>query len=240
VGTDEAEGKPFLLCEYNKDGDSYRSPWSNQYYPPIDMSEVGEDYQPMYPTSELLSMELKANDAFQRYAKLYYDNNYLTSVYFFDTDTKGFGCCWLVKKQQSENAGIQEGVWDAIHLATVIIDEKQKVKYRVISTVFLFLKISNEQQGAVDMGGHINKVKEELIQIDSAKTDLEQFHIRNIGKMIEQNEAEIRQEMQGIYLNKSKQIINTGRLREEYMTKDEKSGFQKELFEMIKKKSAAE
>ena len=76
-------------------------------------------------------------------------------------------------------------MWDAIHMATVIIDEKQKVKYRVVSTVFLFLKINNEQQGVVDMGGHINKVKDELIQIDSAKTDIEQFHIRNIGKFIE-------------------------------------------------------
>ena len=101
IGTDEDEGKPFLLCEYNKYMDSYRSPWSNQYYPAIDMSQVGEDYQPMYPTSELLSMEMKANEVFQRYAKLYYDNSYLTSVYFFDTDIKGFGSCWLVKKCKS-------------------------------------------------------------------------------------------------------------------------------------------
>ena len=43
--------------------------------------------------------------------------------------------------------------------------------------------------------------------------------------------------MHGVYLNKSKQIINTGRLREEYMTKEEKSSFQQELFEMIKAKS---
>ena len=75
-------------------------------------------------------------------------------------------------------------MWDAIHLTTVIIDDKQKVKYRVISTVFLFLKIDNDKQGKVDMGGHINKVKEDTIQIDP-KIDIEQFHIRNIGKLIE-------------------------------------------------------
>lgn len=97
VGQDEKEGKPFLLCEYNKDGDSYRSPWTNQYFPPLDLAG-DEDYQPMYPTAELLSMEQKANEVLQRYAKLYYDSNYLTSVYFFDTDIKGFGCCWLIKK----------------------------------------------------------------------------------------------------------------------------------------------
>ena len=55
------------------------------------------------------------------------------------------------------------------------------------------------------------------------------FHLANIGRLIEDNETEIRSEMDGIYINKTKQIINTGRLREEYMTKDEKMNFQAEL-----------
>ena len=55
------------------------------------------------------------------------------------------------------------------------------------------------------------------------------FHLANIGRLIEDNENEIRSEMDGIYINKTKQIINTGRLREEYMTKDEKMNFQNEL-----------
>ena len=28
--------KGFLMCDYNRDGDSYRSPWSNEYYPALD------------------------------------------------------------------------------------------------------------------------------------------------------------------------------------------------------------
>jgi len=32
---DETVDKDFLLCDYNRDGDSYRSPHSNQYYPTI-------------------------------------------------------------------------------------------------------------------------------------------------------------------------------------------------------------
>jgi hypothetical protein len=53
----------------------------------------------------------------------------------------------------------------------------------------------------------------------------DEFHIANIGRVIEANETEIRTEMDGIYINKTKQIINTGRLREEYMTKEEKENF---------------
>lgn len=55
--------------------------------------------------------------------------------------------------------------------------------------------------------------------------DIQQFHIRNIGKLIEMNEGDIRSEMHGIYINKTKQIINTGRLRDEYMTAKEKGDF---------------
>ena len=55
------------------------------------------------------------------------------------------------------------------------------------------------------------------------------FHISNIGRLIDANETEIRSEMDGIYINKTKQIINTGRLKDEYMTKDEKESFQNEL-----------
>jgi len=41
---DDKENKEFLKCEYNKDNESYRSPWSNQYYPPIVLQEGEEDY----------------------------------------------------------------------------------------------------------------------------------------------------------------------------------------------------
>ena len=53
-------------------GDSYRSPWTNQYYPAL---EAGSD-DAFYPSSDLLEMEQSANAVFQRYAKLYYDNNF--------------------------------------------------------------------------------------------------------------------------------------------------------------------
>lgn len=45
-------------------------------------------------------MEQRANEVFARYANQYYDSNYQTSVYFFDTDDNGFGSCWLIKKSK--------------------------------------------------------------------------------------------------------------------------------------------
>lgn len=76
--------------------------------------------------------------------------------------------------------------------------------------------------------------KDETYNIDAKSGD--DFHIGNIGRLIEANETEIRTEMDGIYINKTKQIVNTGRLREEYMTKDEKLNFQRELQEAMSNK----
>lgn len=73
--------------------------------------------------------------------------------------------------------------------------------------------------------------KEETYNLDVKSGD--DFHIGNIGRLIEANETEIRTEMDGIYINKTKQIVNTGRLKEEYMTVDEKLNFQRELQEAM-------
>ena len=75
------------------------------------------------------------------------------------------------------------------------------------------MQIENEAQGKIDLAGHVSKVKEEFVQPDAnMDKDMTQFHIRNIGRMIEDNEKDIRNEVQGIYITKSKQIIHTARL----------------------------
>ena len=89
--TDTTSGRKFLKHEYNRDGDSYRSPWTNTYFPASDESTF-------YPSDQLLRIEQRANEVFATYVKLYYD--YATSsVYFNDTDGQGFNACFLVKKE---------------------------------------------------------------------------------------------------------------------------------------------
>lgn len=63
-------------------------------------TDPGDEDEIIYPSQDLLEMEKTSNDIFFRYAKLYYDENFHTSVYFFDTDDNGFGSCWLVKKSK--------------------------------------------------------------------------------------------------------------------------------------------
>ena len=61
VDTCEKTGKPFLLCDYSRDGDSYRSPWSNEYQP---LLEDG-----VKPSDRMRALEVKANDLFAEYFK---------------------------------------------------------------------------------------------------------------------------------------------------------------------------
>lgn len=82
---------------------------------------------------------------------------------------------------------------------------------------------SNPNFGNLELAGNLSKTKEETYALDAKAGD--EFHIGKIGGLIEENETLIRTEMDSIYINKTKQIINTGRLKEEYMTKDEKLNF---------------
>jgi len=95
VEIDTTNGREFLKCEYNRDGEAYRSPWSNRYFP-----QEGASADAIYPSSDLLQLEQKFNEVFSRYVHHYFDmNNTITSAYLFDTNHAGFGGSFLVKKE---------------------------------------------------------------------------------------------------------------------------------------------
>merc|ERR1711966_10427 len=76
---DPDNGKQFLLCDYNRDGDSYRSPWSNKY--------VGPDMEDgLQPSEQLRQLEVLLNDVFALYVEQYYGKAALSSVYCWDLD----------------------------------------------------------------------------------------------------------------------------------------------------------
>ena len=98
---DASNKKAYLLCDYNRDGDSHRSPWSNTYEPALS----DEGFKPSAPLREL---EVAANELLEVYCGLYYGggsahsgDTVASSAYFWQLDDVGpaaFGSCWLVKK----------------------------------------------------------------------------------------------------------------------------------------------
>src|SRR5258707_13636484 len=60
-----------------------RSPWSNEYDPPLDDGAV--------PSSKMRKLEIQANEAFDTYRELYYEGG-VSSVYLWDPeDPSGVG-----------------------------------------------------------------------------------------------------------------------------------------------------
>lgn len=49
LGTDPDNGNQYILSEFNRDGDSYRSFWSNKYVPPLENA--------IYPSQHMRELE---------------------------------------------------------------------------------------------------------------------------------------------------------------------------------------
>lgn len=60
-------GRDYLLCDYNRDGDSWRSPWSNEFEPAF---EEGRDGDGTKPGDRVRGLEIKMGEAIDVYREL--------------------------------------------------------------------------------------------------------------------------------------------------------------------------
>ncbi|UXI15665.1 centromere protein [Sarcoptes scabiei] len=193
IARDKQTGREYLLCDYNRDGDSYRSPWSNQYDPPLDDGNV--------PSEKLRQLEVDANYAFDLYREMYFEGG-VSSVYFWDLDS-GFAGVILIKKAGDGSKKIK-GCWDSIHV--VEVQEKsngRNAHYKLTTTVMLWLQTNKQSSGTMNLGGSL------IRQIEGDNPVTESFsHIINIGKMVEDMENKIRSTLNEIYFGKTNNILN--------------------------------
>lgn len=207
VQKDPKTGKNFIQCDYNRDGDSFRSPWSNEYYPPIQ----GAVFK---PSAELRKIEEQANNLFDVYRHLYFEGGY-SSVYCWDLSKKDFAACFVIKKdvnpEDPKFEGMQ-GTWNSIHVFSVTgVDYNEPVKYKLTSTVMVSLVVSKPSLGTIDLSGSVSslKTKEE-------KFDPKDGHLPTMGRMLEEVEKNLRNQVEGIYMQKTKEIVNGIRLSDPY------------------------
>ena len=89
---------------------------------------------------------------------------------------------------------MKEGTWDSIHCITVDLERQQegKARYRVTTTVFLKMISSRPSSyGNLEIAGNLIRTRDETFPID-IKHFGDEFHIGNIGRLVEANETEIR------------------------------------------------
>lgn len=136
------------MCDYNRDGDSHRSPWSNKYFPSIDDGFL--------PSARLRAMEVEANELFDAYRELYYEGG-TSSVYLWDLDG-GFAGCFLVKKKVTGDRFVNKGSWDSINVVEVTEEGGgSKATYKLTSTVMLHMEVDKEVVGKTSLSGSLNR-----------------------------------------------------------------------------------
>jgi len=193
IATCKQTGKDYLLCDYNRDGDSYRSPWSNQYDPPIEDGAV--------PSEKLREMEVNANGVFDVYRSMYYEGG-VSSCYMWDLD-EGFAAVVLIKKTtDTKKKDSLVGTWDSIHVIEVT-EKGKKAKYKLTSTIMLSMTTTNAQLGEFSLAGSLTRQAESDGDLDASNT-----HISNMGRMIEDMEFKLRNALDQIYFGKTKDIAN--------------------------------
>ena len=204
--TDPETGRKYLRCDYNRDGDSYRSPWSNKYHPPIEDGFL--------PSEELRPTEIEANELFDAYRELYYEGG-TSSVYLWDLDD-GFAGCFLVKK--AVTTGAIKGTWDAIHVVEAHEDaaDATKATYKLTTTVMLGMDVTGNKFGACDLAGSLTRQAEKEDTLGAGRS-----HISNIGRMIEAMEGDMRSNLNELYLAKTREIVSNIRGNEGPKLSDE-------------------
>jgi len=223
IARDKIVGKDYLLCDYNRDGDSYRSPWTNSYDPPLEDGAM--------PSERLRKLEVDANAAFDQYREMYFEGG-VSSVYLWDLD-HGFAGVILIKKAGDGSQKIK-GCWDSIHV--VEVQEKssgRNAHYKLTSTAMLWLQTKKPGSGTMNLGGSLTR----QVEMDASVSDVNP-HIANIGKMVEDMENKIRSTLNEIYFGKTKDIVNGLRSVQAIPDQKQQAALCSELTNALKKRQA--
>ncbi|KAK0480122.1 F-actin-capping protein subunit beta [Armillaria novae-zelandiae] len=237
--TDRSTGREYLACDYNRDGESHRSPWSNEYDPPLEDGTV--------PTPKLRKLEISANEAFDTYREMYYEGG-VSSVYLWDLDDGGFAGVVLLKKVMTATSPHEpSGSWDSIHVFEAA-ERGRQAHYKLTSTVMLQLVTRNgsdsedaqkkdskdtdgwNRDGEVNLSGSMTRQTEQDMALHDPSS-----HITNTGRMIEDMEIKMRNLLQEVYFGKTRDIVYDLRSVDDLEKARKQRELQKELVGFIKR-----
>ena len=206
--------REYLLCDYNRDGNSYRSPWSNEYDPPLD--EAADRWK---PSERLRKLEVVANEAFATYRTLYYEGG-VSSVYVWDdvpaedeNVDERFMAAVLIKKESEGAEILRSGAWDAMHVFEVSVnkntdstDQPPSATYNLTTTITLHMDTVIDKLDNFLLAGHVTRQSRQSATLLTSDTIEE--HIPIMGRMVEEMESRMRSSLQEIYFGKIHDVVN--------------------------------
>lgn len=152
-------------------------------------------------------MEESLNAAVDVYRELYYEGG-ISSAYLWALD-EGFAGVVLVKKAAGAGGGGASGGWDSIHVLEVTeASTKRSAHYKLTSTVILDLGLKNEAVGGLELAGNLTRQTEQEMALQGLReAEVEQGHVVNIGRMVEDMETRMRNLLQEVYFGKAKDVV---------------------------------
>mmetsp|Transcript_11920 Transcript_11920/g.14836 ORF Transcript_11920/g.14836 Transcript_11920/m.14836 type:complete len:174 (+) Transcript_11920:203-724(+) len=144
---------------------------------------------------------------------MYYEGG-ISSAYLWDQEESGsFAGCFLIKKEVSEpQRHVSAGSWDSIHIVEAIPKDasvgesgKGEYTYKLTTTVMLSMTTDKESSGSVNLSGSLTRQgRDRTVTVSS---DME--HVTQIGEMIEDMERNIRQQLDSLYIQKTREVVNS-------------------------------
>mmetsp|Transcript_107094 Transcript_107094/g.308115 ORF Transcript_107094/g.308115 Transcript_107094/m.308115 type:complete len:295 (+) Transcript_107094:110-994(+) len=199
----------FIACEYNCDGGTHRSPWSNRYIP---APEGGEGEEGLFrPSERLRRLEETFNEVFDAFKTSYYDGG-VSSVYIWDLD-EGFAGAFLIRKELPPASAyekfVERGVWESVHLVEVreSASTTNVSEYKLSSTVRLHLDSSEPGRSENELGAMVTRQAEHRSN-RGKKAIGDELHLMQIGRMIEEMEISIRQSLDSLHIAKQREVLN--------------------------------
>ncbi len=149
-------------------------------------------------------MEESLNAAVDVYRELYYEGG-VSSAYLWALE-EGFAGVVLFKKTVS---GSGKGGWDSIHVLEVTeAAGKRSAHYKLTSTVILDLGLSSGTVDNLDLAGNLTRQTQSDCQLSGHRDpEVEQSHVVNIGRMVEDMETRMRNLLQEVYFGKAKDVV---------------------------------
>lgn len=144
---------------------------------------------------------MEANELFDAYREHYYEGG-TSSVYLWDLDD-GFAGCFLIKKIVSGDRFVKEGSWDSIHVVEAV-ENGDKATYKLTTTVMLGMTVDRGDVGDTNLSGSLTRQAENTTVFNAANP-----HIANIGQMIEQMEIDMRSNLDGLYVQKTREVMSS-------------------------------
>lgn len=196
IGADKDEDRKYVLSEHNRDGDSYRSPWTSKYDPPIENG--------LQPSDRLRSIELDLNVAFDKYREMYFGKSSVSSVYLWDGsgvgEGSGFAGCVCIVNQIDDEGG--QSYWNSKHFVDAGSPSGGSCKYTLTSTIMLCISPDDDHKSSTYISGSLVRQNQREFRLTEEKG-----HIVNIGKFVEDVESEMRSEIDNVYIQRTKNVV---------------------------------